>query len=119
MPAALAFALLALVAACSGASPGPGRFPAGFNSSDRAASLVYLDNGVVRVGIDLSRGGSIAYMSTSAGASEASNVINAHDMGREVQLSFYSGPAFYNPEGKCDKLFNGQEWPWNPIGGMY
>jgi hypothetical protein len=37
-------------------------------------------------------------------------------MGREVQLSFYAGPAFYNPNGKCNKLFMGQEWPWNPIG---
>jgi hypothetical protein len=79
-------------------------------------NLVYLDNGVIRVGIDLSRGGSIAYLSTSRGATAATNVINAHDMGREVQLSFYSGPAFYNPNGRCNKLFHGREWPWNPIG---
>jgi hypothetical protein len=23
--------------------------------------------------------------------------VNAHDMGREIQLSYYSGPNFYNP----------------------
>jgi hypothetical protein len=27
-----------------------------------------------------------------------------------------AGPSFYNPDGKCDKLFMGKEWPWNPIG---
>ena len=37
-------------------------------------------------------------------------------MGREIQLSFYAGPNFYNPDGKCNKLFRGQKWPWNPIG---
>ena len=46
---------------------------------------------------------------------------NCHDMGREIQLSYYSGPDPYNPptpqypEGACDDLF-GPPWPWNPIG---
>ena len=49
-------------------------------------------------------------------------VVNAHDMGREIQLSYYSGPKVYNPpteaypDGACDKLFGGVPWPWNPIG---
>ena len=57
-----------------------------------------------------------------SGGTENDNVINAHDMGREVQLSFYDGPSFYNPptpaypNGACNKLFGGQPWPWNPIG---
>merc|ERR1711871_4906 len=75
--------------------------------------FVYMDNGVIRAGIDLTRGGSIGFLGPSG---SSSNVINCHDMGREVQLSFYAGPSFYNPDGKCDKLFMGQEWPWNPIG---
>jgi hypothetical protein len=50
----------------------------------------------------------------ASGDPATSNVINAHDMGREVQLSFYDGPTFYNPptsaypSGACDKLFGGQ-----------
>ena len=74
----------------------------------------FIDNGVIRVGVDMDRGGVIGYLAPSD--ERLGNVINEHDMGREVQLSFYAGPAFYNPEDKCDKLFMGQEWPWNPIG---
>ena len=85
-----------------------------------AGRVVYLDSGIVRVGIDLERGGSIGYLAASG--TPSNNVINCHDMGREVQLSFYSGPKFYNPpthqypNGACDRLFRGQQWPWNPIG---
>jgi hypothetical protein len=73
----------------------------------------YIDNGIVKLGIDLTRGGSIGFFGPS---NTNTNLVNCHDMGREIQLSFYSGPAFYNPDGKCDKLFMNQEWPWNPIG---
>ena len=65
----------------------------------------YLDNGVIRVGLDLTRGGSIGFLGPTG---SQSNVINCHDMGREVQLSFYAGPDFYNPNGKCNKLFMSQ-----------
>merc|ERR1712096_535734 len=75
--------------------------------------FVYMDNGVVRLGLDLTRGGSIGYFSASG---TTDNVISCHDMGREVQLSFYAGPSFYDPNGKCDKLFMDRPWPWNPIG---
>eukprot|EP00039_Didymoeca_costata_P005862 m.85323 g.85323 ORF g.85323 m.85323 type:complete len:338 (+) comp13004_c0_seq4:143-1156(+) len=83
------------------------------------ANMIYADNGVIKVGADLERGGSITYLSQSG---TDNNVINSHDMGREVQLSFYGGPNFYNPPtpkypgGACDKLFGGVPWPWNPIG---
>ena len=79
----------------------------------------YIDNGVIRLGVDLLRGGSISFLADSK---NLINIINTHDMGREVQLSFYADPSFYNPPtaqypgGACDKLFGGQEWPWNPIG---
>jgi hypothetical protein len=86
----------------------------------RDDEFVYLDNGVVRVGIDLTRGGSIGFLADAH--TPTTNLINTHDMGREVQLSYYSGPSFYNPPtaeypaGACNRLFRGQEWPWNPIG---
>ena len=80
----------------------------------------YLDNGVIRVGVDLTRGGSIGFLADSKDPSN--NVINCHDMGREVQLSFYAPPNPYNPstsaypDGACDHLFMNTTWPWNPIG---
>ena len=80
----------------------------------------YIDNGVIRVGVDLTRGGSIGYLAASGNPGKS--VINCHDMGREVQLSFYAPPRPYNPPtaafpaGACDKLFMDQPWGWNPIG---
>jgi hypothetical protein len=94
--------------------------PTAFIKPPHKPNMIYADNGVIKVGADLNRGGAIAHLSVS-GAGASNNVINAHDMGREVQLSFYAGPSFYNPptaqypDGACDKLF-GPEWPWNPIG---
>ena len=87
----------------------------GFQVSNAAedSNFTYIDNGVLRLGIDNSRGGSIGYLSAS-GSND--NIVNCYDMGREIQLSFYAGPNFYNPDGKCNKLFRGQKWPWNPIG---
>jgi hypothetical protein len=76
----------------------------------------YLDNGVVRLGVDLARGGSIGFFGPSGSSDDSNNIINCYDMGREVQLSFYAGPSFYNPDGKCDQLFMDEQWPWNPIG---
>eukprot|EP00757_Euglenozoa_sp_SAG-D1_P015573 gene15573-4683_t len=55
-----------------------------------------LQNDRIKVGVDLTRGGSIGYMEDETRIQ--GNVINTHDMGREVQLSFYSGPKFYNPD---------------------
>jgi hypothetical protein len=85
------------------------------NGSDLpgGGGLHYIDNGVVKLGIDLTRGGSIGFFGPSG---SDTNLVNCHDMGREIQMSFYSGPAFYNPGNKCNKLFRNQPWPWNPIG---
>lgn len=47
------------------------------------------------------------------------SVINIHDMGREVQLSFYSGPSHYEPSPgsqQCNTSWRQGNWPWNPIG---
>lgn len=74
----------------------------------QGAKLSYLDNGVIRVGVDLEQGGTITWV--SAAGSER-NVINAHDRGRQIQLSFYGGPQ---PYGKAHPAW--KNWPWNPIG---
>lgn len=79
----------------------------------RESDMMVLDNGEVKLGVDLLRGGSISYFGPSG---SDLNLVNAFDLGRLIQMSYYSGPEFYNPDGKCNKLFRGQEWGWNPIG---
>ena len=78
-------------------------------------SFTYLDNGVVRLGIDLTRGGTLGWFGPSNNSSFS--LLNIHDFGRVVQGSFYSGPNPFNPAGKCSEPGGwGQPWPWNPIG---
>ena len=77
-------------------------------------NFLYLDNGVIRVGVDKSRGGALGYLSLSG---SFQNLLNPHDYGRLVQGSFYSGPdPFDTPTKQCDGS-SWDPWPWNPIGG--
>ena len=71
-------------------------------------SVVSIENGVVRLGVDLDKGCSVVEFTD---LSSNVNTINSADLGREVQPSFYSGPRPYDG---C--VWNGQQWPWNPIG---
>lgn len=69
-----------------------------------------LDNGTIRVGIDLAAGGSISYLSQSG---SPDNLVNVHDKGRYVQPAFYAGQGM-------DRTSEGQSrqwspWPWNPV----
>jgi hypothetical protein len=71
----------------------------------------YLDNGLIRIGIDLSIGGAITYF---ADKQKGINMVNSHDWGRQIQMSFYSGPKPFEPDGKKPK----ERWKqlgWNPI----
>ena len=71
----------------------------------------FLDNGTVRLGVDLSRGGCISYFSPS-GRDE--NVVNNFDLGRQIQMSFYSGPVPFTVGEKKPQ----PHWAhigWNPI----
>ncbi|HET6384692.1 MAG TPA: hypothetical protein VFJ58_14965 [Armatimonadota bacterium] len=77
------------------------------NSNGATEKMSYRDNGVIRVGIDLTIGGTITYVS----AHDGPNLINAHDKGREIQQSYYSGPQ---PYGQANSGW--KNWPWNPIG---
>ena len=80
----------------------------------RDDQFTFLDNGVVRLGIDLSRGGTLGWLGLSG---TNMSLLNHHDFGREIQGSFYSGPNPYDPGGKCSEPGGwGQPWPWNPIG---
>jgi hypothetical protein len=74
--------------------------------------MEYLDNGIVRIGIDLSIGGAITYFADVRG--DGVNMVNSFDWGRQVQMSFYSGPKPYQPNGKKPS----EHWKqlgWNPI----
>ena len=82
----------------------------------KVEELKTISNGVIELGIDLQRGGSITYLSEY---NKNLSVINIHDMGREVQLSFYSGPDDYEPfpgSQACNTSWRRGLWPWNPIG---
>lgn len=81
-----------------------------FSFPGQAAPFSYLDNGTVRIGVDLGKGGSITYLSKS-GTSD--NLINNYDLGRQIQQSYYSGPQPYNPSNNMHP--NWPNWPWNPI----
>jgi hypothetical protein len=71
----------------------------------------FLDNGQVRIGIDLTLGGAITYLSKSG---SDVNLVNSADWGRQIQMSFYSGPTPFIPRGKRPaKAWEGLGW--NPI----
>ena len=85
---------------------------AGQSSSERlGGKMSFLDNGAIRLGINLNLGGSITYL---ADANDRINIINNHDWGRQIQMSFYSGPQPFTPGGKQpSKTWAGLGW--NPI----
>ncbi|HLK60032.1 MAG TPA: hypothetical protein VKU00_25960 [Chthonomonadaceae bacterium] len=70
--------------------------------------MSFLANAKIKIGVDLEQGGTITYLSPSG---SDRNIINAHDRGRQIQLSFYSGPQ---PYGQAHPAW--KNWPWNPIG---
>lgn len=73
--------------------------------------MSFLDNGTVKIGADLALGGAITFLSHR---DRPQNLINSHDLGRQIQMSHYSGPIPFQPEGKQLK----KEWTgigWNPI----
>jgi len=105
----LKLTLLSFIAACSVAV-----FPVQTQQEIQgqpAENISYLDNGTLRFGIDLNLGGSITYLAES---SDRVNMINSHDWGRQIQMSFYSGPQPFTPNGKQpSKTWAGLGW--NPI----
>ncbi len=73
--------------------------------------MTYLENAEVRVGMDLALGGAVTFMESKA---RPGNLINSADLGRQIQMSHYSGPW---PFTVGDKQPN-PAWAglgWNPI----
>lgn len=68
------------------------------------------DNGILKIKFDLTRGGTISYISLSG---SERNLVNTFDEGRYIQQSYYAGKA-------VDRKSEGQSprwspWAWNPI----
>jgi hypothetical protein len=82
-----------------------------------ADGMSYLDNGTIRIGVDLQLGGAITWLSRSGAglAPEAGrNVVNSFDWGRQIQMSHYSGPVPFEPDGK-EPMAHWAQLGWNPI----
>ena len=74
------------------------------------ARMSWLENEVIKLGVDLERGGAIVYLAEVGGE----NLVNNFDLGRQVQLSYFSGPVPYGVDGKSPA----PHWAhirWNPI----
>jgi len=98
----------------------PGPAGSGNGSTTRPDSLAqpapapkpsYIDNGVVRLAVDLNRGGAITYLTAT---SNGKNMVNAYDLGRMIQPSFYAGPVPFKPNGK-EPYYLWANLGWNPL----
>jgi len=72
--------------------------------------MSYLDNGTIRIGVNLNAGGAISYLAKSG---DSTNLVNNWDWGRQIQMSHYSGPVPFTPDGKQPA----PQWVglgWNP-----
>ena len=69
----------------------------------------FIDNGIIRLGVDRESGGAIFYFSRSE---PRQNVLNHYDRGRFIQQSYYG-------ESDGSKWVE-KDWRWNPVqGGDY
>jgi hypothetical protein len=76
-----------------------------------APRMTFLDNGEVRVGMDLALGGAVTFI---ASKDHPANLINSADLGRQIQMSHYSGPwPFEVGDKKPNPAWAGLGW--NPI----
>jgi hypothetical protein len=76
-------------------------------------TMRYLENERIKLGIDIDLGGAITYLADQTNGGE--NMINSYDWGRQIQLSYYSGPwPYIGPNGEePDPHWRGLGW--NPI----
>jgi hypothetical protein len=75
--------------------------------------MVYIQNDRLKLGVDITLGGAVTYLSDKANG--GNNMINSFDWGRQIQMSYYSGPwPYIGPNGERPT----PEWEglgWNPI----
>ena len=73
-------------------------------------NVFYIENEYIKFGINTALGGTVTYLAEHG----KPNLINSADWGRQVQLSFYSGPVPFHPEG-TEMGTNWTHTGWNPI----
>lgn len=77
------------------------------------STMLYIANERVKLGVDLTLGGAVTYLSDEANGGK--NMVNSFDWGRQIQMSYYSGPwPYIGPNGERPA----PEWEglgWNPI----
>ena len=78
------------------------------------AATSSLDNGTVRITVDLAQGGGIVAFHPTGQTSNST--INTYDRGRNCQQSYYSGPSQFLPAGTTQNP-KWNPWPWNPVQG--
>jgi len=84
------------------------------NSQTKADAIQHvdpvIDNGVLTLKLDLTRGGAISYLSLSG---SSRSVVNIADEGRYIQQSYYAGKSLARKaEGQSRDW---SPWTWNPI----
>lgn len=110
-----------------------------FTVKDNLEDFQYIDNGTVKVGVNLEWGGGIGYLEymqddvaqvfdqenrqmlvgpgiadeDAVVITETVNLLNIFDTGRSIQQSYY---GTYGPPYKPGK-YKGEKWPWNPVQG--
>ena len=85
--------------------------PMAISSLAAEPNVSFLDNGVIRLGVNLNAGGAITYLSKSG---DKNNLVNNWDWGRQIQMSHYSGPVPYTVPGK-EPFPAWRELGWNPV----
>jgi len=89
--------LLACLAPLQGADP------------EVASKVEFLENGKVKIGVDMSSGGSVFWFSELP---DGPNLLNHADRGRFIQQSYYGAPD--------GSKWGDKDWRWNPVqGGHY
>ncbi len=73
-------------------------------------TFMELSNDELRLKLDLTRGGAIAYISKS---DVDRNIVNVHDEGRYIQQSYYGGKIINRQQEGQKKAWS--PWSWNPI----
>ena len=75
-----------------------------------AERMSFLENDAIRVGVDLNLGGAITWLSQRGGE----NIVNNMDLGRQIQMSYYSGPVPFSV-GEKKPAKHWEHLGWNPI----
>ena len=73
---------------------------------------VFIENEYIKLGINTTKGGAITYL---ARKDDSVNLINNHDLGRQVQISFYAFPVPYAPSPDKQPHPRWEGIGWNPI----